>query len=271
MTSRWRGGACCATCASLFPTVEAREARNGVEALAAFAAFQPDLLFLDVEMPEMTGLDVLRQLDRPAARIVFVTAYPQFAVEAFEANACDYLVKPFTAARFRAAVERAIAQLDTEVRLRELDRALSRSGRHLERLALRLGERLLMVDLADVRSLLSRDHYTWVHTADREYICTLSLLQLEERLDPKRFVRVHRNAIVQLAHVRGLHGTDAPHVELDNGQRVAVSPSQPRGAAARPPRRRLRAYCTITVPTMPAPKCGAQKYSKRPAWLNLWL
>lgn len=108
----------------MLPGAAVREARDGFEALELVAGLRPGLLFLDVEMPELTGLDVLRQLPEPRPKIVFVTAYERYAVDAFAENACDYLVKPFTPERFAAAVGRALAQLDAEEELRALERSL---------------------------------------------------------------------------------------------------------------------------------------------------
>lgn len=187
--------------AEVLPEAEVVEARNGFDALERVATFAPELLLLDVEMPELSGFDVLRQLPEPRPRTVFVTAHERFAVRAFEENACDYLVKPFSAERFVGAIERAVAQLDTDARLARLERTLSAEGEHLARLALRAGTRVDVIQVDDVELLRSEGRHTYVHTADREYVTELSLVHIEQRLDPARFVRVHRTAIVQLARV----------------------------------------------------------------------
>lgn len=208
--------------ASVFPDAEVREARDGPEALEIVQAFSPALVFLDVEMPELSGIDVLRQLPLPRPKVIFVTAFEHFATSAFEENACDYLVKPFTPERFAAAAARAKSELAGEERLRRLEQSLAASGRHLTRLALRTGTRLDVVELSDVTCLLSEEHYTYLHSKDREYISELTLVHLEERLDPARFVRVHRNALVNLAHVTALLEGDSI-VEVTGSRRIPVS------------------------------------------------
>lgn len=188
--------------AAALPGVAVREARDGFEALAAIRASPPSLVLLDVEMPELSGLDVLRQLAPPRPKVVFVTAYEHFAVRAFEENACDYVVKPFTAER-------------------------------LERLALRSGTRIDVVAVADVSCFVSRGHYTYVHAGPREYISELSLIHFEERLDPSVFVRVHRSALVHVGRVVRVVESQPATVELDNGVRVPLSRRR-RGALRRP-------------------------------------
>lgn len=200
-----------------------REARDGFEALSLMRERMPALVFLDVDMPELSGLDVLRQVPSPRPKVVFVTAYAHFAVAAFDENACDYLVKPFTPERFARAVERALAQLDADQKLRALESTLARSGRYLDRLALRLGARVDLVAVDDVMCLQSQGHHTYLHARGREYVTELTLVHLEERLDPNRFVRVHRNALVNWDHVTRIIDGQERSVELRSGLRVGVS------------------------------------------------
>lgn len=208
----------------VFPDAETHEARDGVEALGMIRELGPDLVYLDVEMPELTGLEVLRQLPSPRPKVVFVTAYEHFALAAFEENACDYLVKPFTPERFAAAAERALRELDGEAKLRSLEGSLGREGRFLDRLALRLGPRVDVVSSTDVTALVSKGHYTYVHAwvdgKAREYISDLSLIHYESRIDPRSFQRTHRSAIVSLAHVARIH---ADEIEVTGGLRVPLS------------------------------------------------
>ncbi|MBX7083978.1 MAG: LytTR family DNA-binding domain-containing protein [Nannocystaceae bacterium] len=209
--------------AAQFPHAAVHEARDGFEALEQVRTLQPQLLFLDIEMPELDGFDVLRQLPLPRPKVVFVTAFEQFALQAFEANACDYLVKPFTPERFAATCARVRTALDVDARLAALERSLAGNGGHLVRLALKLAGRVDVVAVDRVACFISRDHYTYIHADGREYISELSLVHLEERLDPARFCRVHRSAIVNLAHVVRVGEGAAAEVELDDGQRVPLS------------------------------------------------
>jgi two-component system, LytTR family, response regulator len=195
----------------------AAEARNGKEALRLLRSGPPvDLLFLDVQMPELDGFAVLRQLDAerlPA--LIFVTAYDTFAVRAFEAHALDYLVKPVHEARFDNALQRARDGLVSK-------EALETSGRLSHFLKTNtlnalepvpqpdLAQRLvvvangghLIIDVGEVEWIEAEDYYAAIHTGRRRYLIRESLTSLEARLDPKQFVRIHRSALVNLAHVR---------------------------------------------------------------------
>jgi two-component system LytT family response regulator len=183
------------------PDARIREARDGVDALDLVREATPDVLFLDVQMPELSGFDVLAQLPDPRPRIVFVTAHEQFAVRAFDESACDFLVKPFTAERFDRALARVVERLDAEHTLRSLERALHADGRGLARLALRRGTNVDVVPVSDAAYFVSEGHYTHVHANGRVYVTELSLKHLEERLDPRRFIRTHRKAMVQIRRV----------------------------------------------------------------------
>ncbi len=198
-------------------TLVVEEAANGLEAVEALLARPPDVVFLDVAMPGLSGLDVLRQIpDRPF-RVVFQTAFDRFAVAAFEEEACDYLVKPFTEARFRAALERALARSSERARLTALEERLARRDGALRKLAVRIGRRLVLLAEPDVVALVSRDHVTCVHAADgSEGTTDLSLAALEGRLDDTVFKRVHRGHLVNAAHVTSL-------VEEGDGLRVTLS------------------------------------------------
>jgi two-component system LytT family response regulator len=209
--------------ASLLPTAEVREARDGFEALELVAGFAPSLVFLDVEMPELSGFDVLHQLPRPRPKVVFVTAYQEFALRAFEENACDYLVKPFTAQRFAAAVVRASAELDAQARLLALERALASGGAHMTRIVTRVGARTDLVPIDTVSCLVSRGHYTYVYADGREHISELSLIHFEERIDPVTFIRVHRSALVNHTMSARIDDGSPAAVVLRDGQRVPLS------------------------------------------------
>ena len=195
------------------PDARVREARDGFEALDRIAETRPDLLFLDVEMPELSGLDLLRQIAEPRPRVIFVTAHDHFAVRAFEDQALDYLVKPFTPERFARAVDRAMAAIDTDTKLRSVEQ-------RIDRLALRRGPTLEVVTAEAIVCLVSEDHYTHVHAKGHVYLTELSLQHFEARLDPARFVRAHRNAIVNVGHVSRLTMDEAV---MDDGTAIAVS------------------------------------------------
>lgn len=207
------------------------EASGGLDAVAAIRDFQPEILFLDVEMPGLNGFEVLAQFETRPFVVVFQTAFDEFAVRAFEEAACDYLLKPFTPARFRAALERALTRLADESRLKTLESSLARRDGALRRLTVKQGTTWRVLDVADIRCFLSLDHYTCAYFKDfgddrlREAVTDLSLARLAERLDPEVFLRVHRNAIVNRAAVRAVTTTPTgdTELELDGGMKVPVS------------------------------------------------
>lgn len=170
----------------------AGEARDGREAVALLTAMRPDVVFLDVQMPELSGFDVLHALPQDTRPLViFLTAYDTFAVQAFDAQAIDYLVKPVNEARFDAAVTRA------RERLRAAD-----AMKQAERLVFSTGGVDLVVAPDEIAWIEADDYYAAVHALGRRHLVRESLSSLEARLDTTRFVRVHRSAIVNLAHVR---------------------------------------------------------------------
>jgi len=161
------------------------------QALVECARMHPDVIFLDVEMPGMDGVAVasrLARLERPPA-VVFVTAYEQYAVEAFDLEAVDYLVKPVSQQRLNRAIERIRTMRPVEHKK--------------EQLVARLGDRILSIPLADIRVLRAEDKYTNVHYEGGTALIDDSLVRIEERFS-ERFLRVHRNTLVSRAHLKGL-------------------------------------------------------------------
>jgi two-component system LytT family response regulator len=213
-------------------TLVVAEADSGISAVEAIRAFRPDVVFLDVDMPGMTGLEVLGQFEERPFKVIFATAYDEFAVRAFEEQAVDYLLKPFTAERLREALGRALSRAGDEERLRALE---ARLGGRLRRLVVKQGARLRAVEEEEISCFVSRDHVTCVYFGDgREGVVDLSLARLEERLDADRFVRLHRHSLVRAAAVAAIVTDRDGHLwaELSNGMRVAVSRSRRREARA---------------------------------------
>jgi two-component system LytT family response regulator len=223
------------------------ECRDGREALRALATLTPDLVFLDIQMPGLDGLGVIRLhgVERMPA-VVFVTAHDEFAVRAFEAQALDYLVKPLVEARFRATIARARERLriaDAVALAAHLSALLADSGgafpsparlptapggpRGGGRIAVPTERGELLIDIAEVVWVAARDDQSLVHAGGKRYPVRESLATLEARLDPAQFVRVHRSAIVRLDQVRELRlggsaGAEAA-VVLRDGTHVPVS------------------------------------------------
>lgn len=214
----------------------AREARDGREALLALATRVFDLVFLDIQMPGLDGLGVIREHGvHRMPPVVFVTAHDQFAVRAFEAQALDYLVKPLSAARFDATIGRVRAQLQllsAVARAEQLSALLDGAtvpdtpAPEARRIAVTSGDNRLLLDPAEIDWIEADDYYVSIHVRDQVYRVRSSLAALEERLDPARFLRIHRSAVVPLDRIRELQpGGEAAdaRVVLRNGKRLPVS------------------------------------------------
>ena len=191
------------------------ECGSGKEALREIRARKPELVFLDVQMPECDGFDVLEQLgkDLPPA-LVFVTAYDQYALRAFEAGALDYLLKPFDNARFARALERAKERI-----------ALKDAPRKIERLAIKNAGEMLFLKISEIDWIEAADDYVCLHAGATTHLLRRSMNEVEEELGTGTFCRIHRSAIVNLERVRRLEvseegGTD---VVLGNGTRLRLS------------------------------------------------
>jgi two-component system LytT family response regulator len=195
------------------------EASDGIEALARMTDFRPDAIFLDIEMPELSGLELAASLPEPAPLLVFVTAWDQYAIRAFDADAIDYLLKPYDGARLQRALQRLRARLET----RAPETRLPRLGPLRQLLVSeRGGTRVVRID--DIRWLETADNYVVLHTASGSPLLRQTLAGLLERLGPG-FVRCHRRAAVRLSCVERVQPLDKGDCELllQGGERVPCS------------------------------------------------
>ena len=195
------------------------ECGSGAEALGEIRVSKPDLLFLDVQMPECDGFDVLEMLgnDLPPA-VIFVTAYDQYAVRAFEAGALDYLLKPFDNVRFDLALTRA--------KQRVRGASWGENGRRqIERIVVKSAGEVCFVKIADIDWIEAADYYACLHVGTRNHLLRRSLSELEAELDPNQFCRVHRSSIVNLERVSSLKLDEEGEYEvlLRTGARVRMS------------------------------------------------
>jgi two-component system LytT family response regulator len=191
------------------------ECSSGTEALGAIREKNPDLLFLDVQMPECDGFDVLEMLggNLPPA-IIFVTAYDQFALRAFEAGALDYLLKPFDDARFCRALDRAKENITRR-----------HPARPLDRIAIKETGQVSFVKISDIDWIEAADYYTCLHVGTKTHLLRRSMSELEQELDPAMFCRIHRSSIVNIAQVQALklNSEGEYEVVLNHGMRLRLS------------------------------------------------
>lgn len=235
-----------------FPEVEIiGECSNGREAVKEIKAQSPDLVFLDIQMPGLDGFGVVRaMIGAPAPLFVFVTAYDKFAIDAFEANALDYIVKPVEEERLKDALHRvrealhSKAAISRESKLVELLASLSEDerdrikelindpdwaekDRYPERLSFKDGSKVVVLDADEIEWIDAAGDYMCIHAGGKTHIIRETMKALQTRLDPSRFQRVHRSAIVNVKKVKELH----PHSNgeyfliLENGQELKLSRS----------------------------------------------
>jgi two-component system LytT family response regulator len=204
------------------------EAADGREAVARIDRLEPRLVFLDVRLPEMSGLEVLERI-RHQPEVVFQTAYDRYAVAAFELGALDYLVKPFGRERFRRMLQRVRRRLflepDTPPSHERARTALGHAP--LKRLFARTGDRIIPIPAAAILRVQARGDYAEVHAPGGPFLLHVSLTELAARLDPERFVQVHRSHIVSLDAVKLLRPHDDRRllVVLTNGEEIVASRS----------------------------------------------
>lgn len=219
--------------ASAWPEAEVvGEAHDGIEALAQIRALEPDVTFLDIRMPGMSGLEVAQQIGT-ATHVVFVTAYDEYAVKAFEAGAVDYLLKPVEPERLAVTVERLSARLDDSPRdLGAVLQQLLRQGsvpaaQRLQWLQVGEGNDIRILPVGEVSLFQAADKYTLVRTVDREWVIRTPLKELEAELDPEQFWRVHRNTIVRVAAIEAARRDMMGRVNLAmKGMREPVAVSR---------------------------------------------
>jgi two-component system LytT family response regulator len=203
------------------------ECANGFEAVKAIAETDPDLVFLDVQMPKLDGFEVLELIDPRTPAVIFVTAYDQYAMRAFDAHAVDYLLKPFSAERFERALERAKAWLGERKPAAELAREARAPEQRPQRLAVRDGTRVHVIPLEKLDYAEAQDDYVALHSGGRSYLKQQTIGRLEALLDPARFVRIHRSAIVNLERVARIepYAKESRVAILTDGTRLPVSRS----------------------------------------------
>ena len=209
----------------------AAECANGFEAVKAIAEHKPDLVFLDVQMPKLDGFEVLELID-PSIAVIFITAYDQHAMRAFDAHAVDYLLKPFAADRFKKALERARLRLGEPKRVSnapatELSAAARAPDQKLERIVVKDGTRVHIIPIDKLDYVEAQDDYVALRSEKKNYLKQQTISSVENQLDPKRFVRIHRSYIVNLERIARIepYTKDSRVAVLNDGTQLPVSRS----------------------------------------------
>ena len=203
------------------------ECANGFEAVKTIGEAKPDLLFLDIQMPKLDGFEVLELID-PGPAVIFVTAYHQYATRAFDAHAVDYLLKPFSTERFERALERAksrLAERRVPAELAGLAAAVRDPASRPQRIVVKDGTRVHVIPVDKLDYIEAQDDYVSLHSAGKGYLKQQPIASLEALLDPGRFVRIHRSAIVNLERVVRIepYGKESRIAILADGARLPVS------------------------------------------------
>ena len=209
------------------------ECEDGLRARDVITRTRPDILFLDIEMPGLNGVQLAEDLQAGLPVVVFMTAFSQHAVRAFDLAATDYVLKPFSDERFTDALarakrrvrERRLGELAAELQQNE-STAQSDAPRYLQRLSLKKGDRTIVLRMDEIVWIEAQDYCVMVHSTRGNHLVRGSLAALEEQLNPEVFVRAHRMAIVSLEHVRETHDRDGLHLVLSDGSEVGVSRSR---------------------------------------------
>lgn len=203
------------------------ECKNGLEAVKAVTEHRPDLLFLDVQMPKLTGFDVL-ELIGAEVPVIFVTAYDEYAMKAFEVNAVDYLLKPVGKERLAAALQRVRTRSAEKPPVPvpvELSAAARPAGQFAERLVVKDGTRVTLIPVAKLEYAEAQDDYVALASEGKKHLKQQTIASLEAALDPRQFVRIHRSYVVNLERVTRIepYGKDSRVAVLSTGVRLPVS------------------------------------------------
>ena len=206
------------------------EADNGLTAVEKFYEFSPEIIFLDIQMPQLNGFEVLDQIDPDKYPvIIFATAYDEHAIKAFEINAIDYLLKPFDYDRFDKAFKRAFVHLEQKGnRIKSIKVLLSERNigkKYADKILVNSNKKYFFVEVSDIIYISSNEKYVMLHSEDGRYLLRETMQNMEEKLDEKKFVRIHRSYIVNVDEIR--HIEPATHgdyiVTLSNDEKVNLS------------------------------------------------
>jgi two-component system LytT family response regulator len=201
-----------------------QECNDGFEGLKAIQQYQPDLIFLDVQMPKINGFEMLELVEQQPA-VIFTTAFDEYAIKAFEAHAVDYLLKPFSKDRFNKAIEKFLSTAPEKHTEELLETAASQSPSQHERIVVKTGTKVKIIPVADVEYLQADDDYVSVFTKEGSYLKNKTMNFFEQTLDARQFVRVHRSYIIAIQQITRIdpYEKDAHLAILKSGAKIPVS------------------------------------------------
>ncbi|MGD8779718.1 MAG: LytTR family DNA-binding domain-containing protein [Ignavibacteria bacterium] len=206
------------------------ESGDGVSAVEKYFETSPEIIFLDIQMPVMNGFEVLEQINKePLPVIIFTTAYDQYAIKAFEVSAIDYLLKPFDYGRFEKAFSKALNQLTLEknsrINIETLLKETKSAKKYTERILVNSGQRYFFINFSDVLYISANEKYVTLHTPEGKHLVRETMQNMEEKLDPGKFTRIHRSYIVNIPEIKEMqpltHGDYI--VVLKNGEKLNLS------------------------------------------------
>jgi two-component system LytT family response regulator len=209
------------------------ECKNGFDTIKAISELEPDIVFLDIQMPKLDGFEVVELIDRPIA-VIFVTAYDEYAVRAFDAHAVDYLLKPFTKERLCQSIEKARRRIDSIVRPGGLDpspaalKAAARPAeRYLSRVVIKEGDGVVILSEDDIDYIRAEDDYVSIHSDGRCWLKLQTISSLARSLNPKKFVRIHRSAIANIDRIARIERQtkDRRAAEMNDSAKLPISRS----------------------------------------------
>ena len=212
---------------SAHPAVEiVAECANGFEAVKAVAELNPDLMFLDIQMPKLSGFEVIELLDEPPA-VIFVTAFDQYALKAFDVHAVDYLLKPYGKERFNQALQQALDRISRKIpnKTKEILSEAKPTDQLLERILITEGTKVLVIHAEKVDYIEAQDDYISVRSEGRSHLKMQRMSDLESQLDPRQFVRIHRSYILNIERISKieLYAKDSRTAILKDGTQLPVS------------------------------------------------
>ena len=205
------------------------ECKNGFEGIKAINEFKPDIIFLDIQMPKLTGFEMLELLDE-LPEVIFTTAYDQFAIKAFEMNAVDYLMKPFSKDRFYQSVEKAIYRIINKKanNVKPLIENIIETKETLDKIVVKTGSTVSVLSLDEIIRIEAEDDYVMIYTNNRRFLKKETMNYYEKHLPPSDFIRIHRSSIVKINQIKKIehYAKENYLVILTDGSKLKVSKSR---------------------------------------------